>query len=772
MTTIPRATLLFLVLVAVAASAGAQQPVPPADSGLLTLERVYGGREFAPASFGPARWLPDGRSYTTLEPAEGGRGRDIVRYDAETGAREVLVSARELTPPRDTAPLAIENYAWTADQTKLLVFTNSEPVWRTNDRGDYWVLDRQRGRLHRLGGPLAPPSSLMFAKFSPDGGRVGYVRQYNLWVEDLATGRISQLTRDGARTRVNGSFDWVYEEEFGLHDGWRWSPDGRSIAYWQFDITGVRDFTMINTTDSLYSFAVPVQYPKAGETNSAWRVGVVSAAGGPTRWLRIGEGDPRNTYVARMEWIPERAQVAAGGQLVVQFLNRLQNRLDVRVLDPRSGAARTVFTESDPRAWVETFDGLTFLDGGRGVLWQSDRDGFDHLYVMSTADGSARPVTRGDFDVLGYQGVDEAGGWAYYVASPENPTRRYLYRARLDGTGAPERLSPATQSGNHGYTMAPGHRFAFHTHSSFGNPTTTDLVRLPGHDAVRVLVDNAQLRRRVAALRRGPSEFFQVDVGGGVRLNGWMIKPPDFDPARRYPVFFFVYGGPGSQTVLDSWGGTQYLWFQLLAQRGYLVASVDNRGTGARGAAFRKIVYGRLGVIETQDQAAAARAIGRWPFVDSTRIGIYGHSYGGFMALNTILQFPEVYHTAIAAAPVTHWKYYDTIYTERYNGLPQDNTAGYDQGSPLTYARNLRGQLLIVHGTGDDNVHYQNTEAMVNALVRAQRPFQMMSYPNRTHGIGSDGAGRHRFELYTRFLTERLPAGPAPGMGAPAAITP
>ena len=745
-----RISSLALSLLLGAAAAAAQQP--GADSSRLTVERIYGGAEFRPGSFGPMRWLDAGAAYTTLEKAADGRGRDIVRYATESGTREVLVPASRLIPAGDTAPLVIEGYSWSPDGSKLLVFTNSRQVWRTNTRGDYWVLDRSTWRLRKLGGG-APPSTLMFAKFSPDGRRVGYVRQFNLYVEDLASGRIAQLTRDGSRTVINGTFDWVYEEELGLQDGWRWSPDGRSIAFWRLDAAGVRTFDLIDDTDSLYSFVKPVQYPKAGETNSAARVGVVSAAGGPTRWMQVS-GDPRNNYIARMEWAPAVGP-RARAELIIQHLNRLQDTVEVMLADAVTGRVRTIFTDTDS-AWTEIFPGLTFLPGGRDFLWQSERDGWTHLYVASRETGALRLLTPGDFDVLGFLGADTAAGYVYYIASPDNPTQRYLYRARLDGAGTAERLSPAGESGSHSYDVAPGFRYAVHTWSSFDTPPVTELVALPDHRVVRVLVDNAQLKARVAALARGRSEFRQVDIGDGVRLNAWMIRPVDFDSTRRYPVLFSVYGGPGSQTVVDGWGGNGYLWDQLLAQHGYVVASVDNRGTGARGRAWRKIVYRQMGVIETRDQAAAARAVGRLPFVDSTRIGIWGWSYGGFMTLNCILQFPDVYRTALAVAPVTHWKFYDDIYTERYNGLPQDNAAGYDRGSPLSYAANLRGNLLIVHGSGDDNVHFQNTENMVNALVAANRPFRLFVYPNRTHSITGGNTTRHLWEMLTAYVLEKL----------------
>jgi dipeptidyl-peptidase-4 len=761
-----RLLLACVLTVTLTGTAAAQRSSPAAvtDSALLTVDRIYGGSEFRGGSFGPLAWLSDGSAYTTLEDAAGDKpGKDIVRYDAQSGARSILVGADRLVPVGDSTPLDIEEYSWSADGKRLLIFTNSEQVWRTNTRGDYWALDLTTWKLQRLGGPrdgAGTPSTLMFAKFSPDGGRVAWVRygEYNLYVEDLASGRITQLTSDGSRTTINGTFDWVYEEELGLQDGWRWSPDGRSIAYWQLDATGVRDFPLYNTTDSLYAYFSEVQYPKAGGTNSAGRVGVVSATGGATRWMSV-PGDPRNNYIARMEWAPPVGRTAGSRELVIQHMNRLQNTLHVMLADAQTGTVRTVFEERDS-TWVEQFDDLKFVNGGRDILWLSERNGWAHLYLFPRAGGAPRAVTSGAFDVLGVSRVDTAGGWVYYTASPDNPTQRYLYRVSLSRRGAPQRMTPTSAgAGMHGYNVSPSGRFAVHSYSRFGVPPVAELVSLPDHRGLRTLVDNATLRARVGKLRLGATEFTTVDIGDGIRLNAYLIKPPDFDPARRYPVFFTVYGGPGSQTVLDGWGGSNYLWHQMLAQRGYIVASVDNRGTGARGRAWRKIIYGQMGVVETKDQAAAARAIGRLPYVDSTRIGIWGWSYGGFMSLNVITQVPDVYKMAIAVAPVTHWKYYDTIYTERYMGLPQDNAAGYDRGSPLTYAKNLQGRVLIVHGSGDDNVHYQNTEAMVNALVAANKPFSLMVYPNRNHAITGGTTRQHLFTLLTKYVQENLEAG-------------
>jgi dipeptidyl-peptidase-4 len=445
-------------------------------------------------------------------------------------------------------------------------------------------------------------------------------------------------------------------------------------------------------------------------------------------------------------------------ELVVQRLNRLQNTLDVLLADARTGEVHSILTERDS-AWVEVVDDFVWLDGGKSFTWLSERDGWTHAYVVSRDGSNVRLVTPGDYDVISVLGVDAKGEWLYYIASPDNPVQRYLWRTRIDGRAAPERLTPAGSEGTHSYDISPGYRWALHTFSRFGMPPTLDVVRLPDHRASRVLVDNADVRLKLEGLRTGTTEFFTLPGADGVTLNAWMMTPPGFDPNRQYPVLFYVYGGPGSQTVNDSWGGTRYLWHLMLTQKGYIVASVDNRGTGARGRDWRKLIYGQLGVVETRDQAAAAAAFARFPFVDASRVGIWGWSYGGFMSLNTLFQAPDVYRAAVSVAPVTHWKFYDTIYTERYNGLPQQNADGYDRGSPLSYVDGLKGELLLIHGSGDDNVHYQNSEALINALVQANKPFAMMEYPNRTHSISGGNTSVHLFDTITRFLDERLAGG-------------
>jgi len=723
------------------------------DPALLSIDRIFNSREFASERFGPARWLEDFSGYTTLELSEAVRGGiDIVKYDPASGRRSVLVSASRLIPAGAGQPLDIEDYAWSPDGTRLLVFTNSERVWRQNTRGDYYVLDIESGTLSKLGGDAAP-STLMFATFSPDGNRVAYVRENNLFVETIGVG-ITQLTSDGSGTIINGTFDWVYEEEFGLRNGFRWSPDGSRIAFWQLDAEGVGEFYMINNTDDIYSKIIPVQYPKAGTTNSACRIGVVNAEGGAIRWFK-SPGNPRNTYIARMEW------AANSQEVVFQHLNRLQNTLTLMLGDAQTGDVRTVLVDKDD-AWVNVVNDLKWFDDGEDFTWVSERDGWRHVYLVSRDGREMRPVTPGDYDVVSVESIDSKNGRLYFIASPDNAAQRYLYMISLDGRGAPERLTPADQPGTHSYQVSADAQWAIHTYSSFEKPPVIDLVRLPGHERVRMLVDNAGLAARAAKLKKQPVEFHRIDAGG-VQFDAYMMKPYDFDPAKKYPVLFHVYGEPAGQTVLDRWGGSRWLWHLMLTQQGYIVMSVDNRGTPApRGREWRKCVYGQIGILASQDQAAAARAIiNRWDFVDPDRIGIWGWSGGGSMSLNMIFRHPELYGTAMSVAPVSNQRYYDTIYQERYMGLPDQNEYGFKNGSPITFAHQLEGNLLLVHGTGDDNVHYQNAEALVNELIRHNKQFTMMSYPNRSHGIYEGrNTTRHLYTLMTRYLMEKMPPGP------------
>jgi dipeptidyl-peptidase-4 len=738
---------------------------PPATSSRLTVERIFGSREFAARGAGQLRWLDDSTYVALQANPQQNDVAELVRFNARTGAREVLVPSTSLTPNGASAPLDVEDYFWSPDHKRLLIFTASERVWRENTRGDYWVLDLASHQLRKLGGD-APKSTLMFAKFSPDGGRVAYVRQNDLYVEDVSGGAITRLTRDGSRTIINGTFDWVYEEELSLRDGFRWSPDGKSIAYWQLDASGVKDYDLINDTDSLYSFVNPVQYPKAGTTNSAGRIGVVAATGGATTWLAI-DGDPRNEYLARMDW----AGLNNSSELLIQRMNRPQNEIDLLLADARTGTVKTILVERDS-AWVDVVNDVRWLDKDRVFTWMSERNGWRRMYSVSRDGTTIKALSADSMDVthpafaFGAQavlGTDATGEYVYHYASPQNPTQLYLYRTSLKRPGATSRVTPADQPGTHSYSISPNGRYAVHTWSAFGTPPTVELITLPDHRRVRVLQDNAELRARVAGLELGPREFFRVDIGDGVKLDGWMIKPPGFDQTKKYPVLFEVYGEPAAQTVTDSWGGGGFMWHLMLSQMGYVVMSVDNRGTPApRGRAWRKAIYKRMGVLNGADQAAAAQAIAKWPFVDSRRLGVWGWSGGGSTTLNVMFRTPDVYRMGMAVAPVADLHYYDTIYQERYVGLPQENPEVYRVGSPVTFAGQLKGDLLVVHGSGDDNVHYQNTEALVNALVKANKPFQLMVYPNRTHCIcEGEGTSMHLYSLLTRYLTEHLPTSEA-----------
>jgi len=722
-----------------------------ADPSILTLERIFSSNEFTSEAFGPIRWLKTQPGYLCVEDSAGfDDAKDIVRYDTESGKPAILVSAQQLIPSGETTPLKIDDFSLSPREDALLIFTNTRRVWRRNTRGDYWLLELDSGRLRKLGGS-AEPSMLMFAKFSPQGDRIAYIYKNDIYVQNLSDLEITRLTTDGSATMINGTFDWVYEEEFHLRDGYRWSPDGRHIAFWQLDSSQVRQYPLINHTDSLYPTIKLIPYPKAGQTNSAGRVGIVSAAAGPIRWLET-PGDPRNHYIARLEWAPD------SGKVVLQYLNRLQNTNHVLLGDIVTGKVRKVFTDQSD-TWVEVCDDFTWLQKGKRFLFVSERDGWQHVYRVSRADGTAACITPGAFDVIRIAKVDEKNNWIYYMAAPKNPTQRYLFRTRLDGRGKPERLTPLEQPGTHGYNMAPDSRWAIHTHSSFGSPPTVDLIRLPGHQRIRPLAENRDLKKKVAALKRTPVEFFQVDTEKGVTMDCWCLKPPDFDPAKKYPLLFYVYGEPWGQTVRDSWD-RNYLWHLMLTQHGYLVMSVDNRGTASpRGSYWRHCIYGKVGILASRDQAAALKAIKkRFAWVDGSRVGIWGWSGGGSMSLNMIFRYPELYHTAMAVAFVANQRYYDSIYQERYMGLPATNPVGYKQGSPITFAHRLQGNLLLVHGTGDDNVHYQNCEALVNQLVAHNKPFTMMAYPNRSHGIREGkNTTLHLFTLLTRFLEKNLP---------------
>jgi dipeptidyl-peptidase-4 len=730
------------------ASIAASPPASPAQSSAkLTVQRVF-SREFAARGVGQMQWLDGGTAFTVVEPSATGKGSDIVRHETATDARTVLVSAAQLTPPGATAPLAFDAYDWSADGKRVLLFTNTRRVWRQNTRGDFWVLDRASGKLAKLGGD-APEASLMFASFSPDGRRVAYVRGNDLYAESLVDGTVTRLTSDGSRTSINGTSDWVYEEELDVRKAFEWSPDGARIAFWHFDASPVRDFTLINDTDSLYPFVTRIPYPKAGTTNSRVTIGVVSPTGGPVRWMDI-VGDSVSSYIARMEWVDSTS-------VLVQHLNRKQNANEFWVGDVRTGHGRVIHTDRDS-AWVD-IDDLRWINGGRTALFKSESDGWRHVYRIGRRGEGPTRITEGSYDVMDIAGTDERAGTLYFYASRSEPTRRYLFRVPLSGRGAAEQVTPGSQPGWHSYDISPDGRWAIHTVSRFDDPPRTELVQLPSHKVVRVLEDNAALRAKIASVITRPVEFLKVTTPAGVSIDGFLIRPSSFDSTKSYPVLVHVYGEPAGQTVVDRWGGATTMFHRMIADDGYIVVSFDNRGTPApKGRAWRKNVYGAVGVLSSEDQAAALRTLARQRhYMDTTRVAIWGWSGGGTNTLNAMFRHPELYKVGMAVASVPDQRLYDTIYQERYMGLPQENVKGYHDGSAINFAEGLRGKLLIIHGSGDDNVHYQGDERLVNRLIELGKPFDLMVYPNRTHAI-SEGPGTtvHVYSLLQRYLEDHL----------------
>jgi len=707
-------------------------------------------------------WESGGDSYTILEPAADGKGTDIVAYETATGKRTVQVSAAQLTPAGAKAPIEIEEYSWSVDGKKLLVFTNSKKVWRENTRGDYWVFDMTGGAaggsLMKLGGD-APESTLMFATFSPDGNRAAWVRGNNIYVEELATKKITQLTSDGSADIINGTSDWVNEEELFLRNCLRWSPDSQSIAYWQFDQSGVGEYTLMNDTDEEYPVTFKYKYPQAGTTNSAVRAGIVAAGGGATRWIKL-QGDPRQNYIAQMDW------AGSSDGLLLEYLNRAQNDNQFVWADARTGETRLITADTD-KDWVDV-NSMDWVEKGtdagalKDALFLSERDGWRHAYRLDLKTGHARLMTNFEGDILDKSTVDQAGGWFYFLASPDDPVRQYLYRARLDGKGSAERVTPSDEPGMHYYDIASNGKWSVHVYSSADRPWHADIVSLPEHKVIRTLVDNSDLAAKAQPFLSSKTEFFKVKVDNGVTLDGSLIKPPDFDPKKKYPVVTYVYGEPWVATVLDQWDGGSRAFSGLLAEEGYLVISIDNEGTPSpKGREWRRSVYGAIGALSSAQQVEAIEELAKErPYIDSTRMAIWGWSGGGSNTLNVMFRYPGVYSTGVAIAPVADQSHYDSIYQERYMGLPSVNVKGYHDGSPINFAAGLQGHLLIIHGSGDDNVHFQGTELLINKLIELGKPFDMMDYPNRTHAL-SEGKGTsiHVYGTLARYIEEHVPPG-------------
>jgi len=719
---------------------------------LLSVERIFHDNEFEINSKVASKWLRGGESYTTIEQSESvADGFDIVRHDPSSGEQSILVAASQLIPDGADKPIEIKDYSWSEDGRFALIATNTVKFRRYEPLADYWLLNLANAELRQVGAGKKA-SSLMYAKFSPDSSSVAYLHLNNIYVESIDGKQTKQLTHDGSDLIVNGTGDWVNEEEFSLRDGFKWSPDSKRLCFWRFDTEGVGTFYMMKNTDDVYSKPIPLQYPKAGTTNSAVRVGVVDVATADTTWMQL-EDDPRQNYVPEMAWADSSEQV------IIQYVNRLQNKNRVYLGNVGDGSVEHIFTDED-EAWIDPNRDLKWLVGGEHFTWLSERDGWRHLYTVSRKGESIRLVTPGEFDILWVDHIDTENGWVYYTASPDDNAARYLFRSPLSGAARVERLTPPSESGFHVYDIAPNSRWAFHTFSTMTSPPTVDLVRLPDHESQRVVVENNDVEELLARTPRGGTEFFTVDIGDGVQLDAWMMTPPDFDPDKQYPLLMYVYGEPGGQTVVQSWDGELLLWHTLLTQQGYIIASVDPRGTPApNGRAWRKSIYGQIGIQAAVDEAKAVQALlADRPYLDPDRVGSWGWSGGGQMTLNAMFRYPEIYRTGIAVSFVSDQRLYDTIYQERYMGLPQVNVEGYTQGSPITHAAGLAGNLLLIHGTADDNVHYQSTEQLVDRLIELNKTFSLMIYPDRSHSINEKtNTKRHLYNLMTDFLNEHLP---------------
>jgi dipeptidyl-peptidase-4 len=742
--------------------------IPPqvvSDAAQLTHEALFANWEYNPQYPGTVRWLNEGARYSALETAAGYEGaelekdqhgndikvyQEVVQYDPATLVRSILIPLAQLTPKGSDKSLTVDDYQWSEDKSKILIYTNAEYVWRQKDRGDYWVRDLNSDDLWQLGGQPSAAGEMMFGKFSPDGLKFAYVWQNNIYLQDLGNREITALTTDASDTIINGLFDWAYEEEFSIRDGFRWSPDSQRIAYWQLDTHAAKDFLIINNTDTLYPQVTAIPYPKVGEENAAARIGVVAVNSTQTQWMAL-PGDAKDMYVPRMDWANNSQQ------LLIQQLNRKQDTNTLFYADVSTGESKEFLSERE-ETFIELMIEPDWLKNSDDFIWQSERDGWKHAYRVSRNGESYRDLTPGDFDVTELISVDEKNGWLYFIASPDNMSQRYLHRSKLDGSGEMEQVTPANFAGTNSYKLSADSSWAIHTFSNFLTPPIYNLVSLPDHKVHHVLEDNAALATKLDSLKLGELEFFSVDAQDGLRLDGYILRPVNMDANTKYPVIHYVYGEPAGQTVNDSWSNGN-LWSMLMSQHGYIISSIDNRGSKApRGHAWRRSVYASDGSLETRDQSDALKAMcERWSYIDCDRIGVWGHSGGGTMTLNLMFRYPQQFKVGVALAPVPDKRLYDSIYQERYSGLLDDNEDNYIAFSPITHAAKLEGKLLLIHGTGDDNVHYQGSQRLINELIKHNRQFEMMSYPNRRHGIvEGEGTSLHLRTMMSKYFDQNL----------------
>ncbi|SHK11207.1 S9 family peptidase [Hymenobacter psychrotolerans] len=707
----------------------------------LTLEDIWQKGTFSAKSVPGFNWMKDGRYYSSLDQGS------LVQHDVTTGqAVQTLVAAADLKLPGQDKPLPVDGYNFNADEQQILFSTGTEAIYRRSSKSTFYIYNRQTRQLT----PLSKAAGKqLYATFSPDGRRVAFVRDNNLFVTDLATMQETAITTDGAINKIiNGGTDWVYEEEFSFAQGFQWSPDSRYVAYYTFDESQVPEYNM-QEWGPLYPKDYRYKYPKAGEKNSIVSISAYDVAAGKSTKMDVGA--ETDQYIPRILWTqtPEL--------LSIQRLNRLQNKLEILHANAKTGQSNVVLTDTD-KAYVDITDDVRYLAGGKEFLFTSEKDGYRHLYLYNMSGKLVRQLTKGNWEITEINGFDEKKGLVYFTSTEASPLQRHLYRVDLKGKGK-TRLGEAG-GGNNTVNMSADTRYFLNYHSEAGQPQVVSLRNGQDGKLVKTLEDNARLRQKLGDYNLGKLEFINFKTAEGVELNASVLKPANFDASKKYPVLMYVYGGPGSQTVKDDAGGgiafTNYLWHQLLAQNGYIVVSVDNRGTGARGSDFKKSTYANLGKLETDDQAAAARYLATLPYVDKSRIGIWGWSFGGYMTALALTKNADVFKMGISVAPVTNWRYYDTVYTERFLKTPQENPAGYDDNSPVQHADKLKGKLLLVHGTGDDNVHFQNAVAFTDAMIKANKDYQTLYYPNRNHGIYGGNTRLHLYRQMTDFVLKNL----------------
>ena len=679
---------------------------------------------------------------------------NIVKVDPKTELETIVVPKATLTPAGSARALAVQSFAYSADKTKIILFANTKKVWRYNTRGEYWLLTLGSNTLTQLGKGLAA-QSLMFAKLSPDSKMAAYVSEHNIFVEDVTTHTIKKLTTDGTRKLINGTFDWVYEEEFNCRDGFRWSPDSRNIAFWKIDATKIRDYFMLNTTDSVYSKVIPVEYPKVGQSPSPAYIHVVNVATGQTSKMNI-DGDAQQHYITRMEW-------SGSDNLILQQLDRKQQESKLMYVKISDGLATTFFAENDD-AWVDLNTdnpvGWQWINNAADFIWVSEKDGYRHIYKISRDGKTTTLLTKGNYDIGSIKAIDEVNSYLYFTASPNNATQLYLYRVKINEiSNSPELVSNAKLRGTHEYDIAPNGKIASHTFSNYNTPQVTEWISLPDN---RPLIAKKAIEKNIVTDNKKNIEYTQVTTDDNIVLDAWISKPKNFDSAKKYPVVFYVYGEPAATTVGDQYGNhTNFLYMGDISADGYVQVAIDNRGTPSlKGAKWRKAIYRNIGAINIKDMALGAKKLLESPYMDKDRVAVWGWSGGGSSTLNLLFTYPEIFKTGIAIAAVGNQLSYDNIYQERYMGLPQENMNDFVKNSPIYNVKGLQGKLLYIHGTGDDNVHYNNAEMLLNELIKYNKQFEFMAYPNRTHSISEGaGTGLHLATLYTNFLRKNCEPG-------------